>query len=85
MIALKRHQQFWLEAEKNELKKWLKFITSKDICDWTRVSRNPNFTMKFIISHPEYNWNWHYVSRNPNVTMELIESHPKYNWDWDRV
>ena len=41
--------------------------------------------MKFIESHPEYNWEWSRVSSNPNVTMEFIETHPEYPWNWQAV
>ena len=75
-MALNRHKQFRLDAEKKWTEKWFKFVTSKDDCDWCFVSWSCNVTIKFIEAHPEYPWNWHFVSYNPNITMEFIESHP---------
>ena len=84
-MALERHQKFRLEVEKKWTEKWFKYITSRNGCDWYSISKNPNITMDFIESHPEYNWNWFFVSGNPNLTIEFIEDHPKYNWNWQEV
>ena len=49
------------------------------------VSRNPNFTMEYIIEFikTNLNWNWYFdeVSSNPNVTIEFIEK-DIFIWDW---
>ena len=84
-MALKRHQKFWLQAEKKWTEKWFKFITSQYDKNLNVISRNPNLTLEFIEAHPEYNWDWYGVSYNPNVTMEFIEGSSWYNWNCNGV
>ena len=81
-MALKKHQQFRLDADKKWTEKWFKFIISHKNWygfsdNWQGVSANPNITMKFIEEHPEYKWNWHWVSYNSNLTR-FIEAHLDY-------
>ena len=47
-MTLKRHQKFWLDAEKKWTEKWFKFFISQDDWDWEGVSYNPNVTIEFI-------------------------------------
>ena len=37
---------------------------------------------KFIIDHPDRDWNWFNISRNPNITMQDILDNPTKPWDW---
>ena len=46
------------------------------------VSRNPNFTIEFIIAHPKFNWDCWKISKNKNITMDFIKAHPEYKWNW---
>ena len=47
------------------------------------LSPCPYITMKFVLEHPEMNWNWDFLSLNPSITMKDVLEHPDKNWNWN--
>jgi hypothetical protein len=59
------------------------FIQSNKIvlCDYRKISANPNIDWNTIRSHPEKSWDYYYLSQNPNITWDIVLAMPNKNWD----
>lgn len=57
------------------------------------LSGNPNITLDYIDSHPEFDWVYggyqsfgqSSISSNPNLTLNYIYDHPNESWNWNRI
>jgi hypothetical protein len=50
------------------------------------LNYNPNITLEFIKSNPNYQWNWNRLSRNPHLTMNFVdECFDLDNTNWDFI
>ena len=36
--------------------------------------------LKYILDHPEEDWDWDEISENPNVTLDMVERHTELPW-----
>lgn len=58
------------ERKPNQLVQLLTMFPDK-MCNWSRLSNNPNITMEYIAEHPVA-WVWANVCDNPNLTMNFF-------------
>lgn len=55
--------------------------------DWGKLSANPNISLEYIESHPEFPWveftgsMWEGILANPNITMSYILNKTINKWD----
>ena len=52
---------------------------------WLSIVLNPNFTLKFVLKHLDYNWNWRDIGKHCNIKMNDIENNLMLNWDWNAI
>lgn len=43
---------------------------------WEMISENPNITIEFMETHPQYPWHACGISRNPNLVMDSVVAQP---------
>lgn len=54
--------------------------------DCYELSRNPNLSLDYILSHPKISRDILWLGRNPNLTINYILKHPEINWwNWASV
>lgn len=69
----------------NELTKLLELFPKPELWHWQYLTMNPNITLEYIDSHPEFPWISEFESKNPNLTLEYIMTHPDKEWKWNYV
>ena len=48
---------------------------------WKYISKNPNLTMEYIITHIYKDWDWDAISENRTINMGMIDKcHDQISW-----
>ena len=73
----------------SELEKILLAYPNKD-WDFRWLSMNPNISLTFIESNPQFSWNYYFISSHPKLTVEFIKKniniHSKINkWNMKKL
>ena|ERR1700731_4758634 len=71
-----------IDRPSNELSKLIEHFPNKN-WDWYELSRNPNITIREVLTHPYELWNWECLSANPGITMKDVLVYPNMPWRWD--
>ena len=49
---------------------------------WTKISYNPNLSIKFLKKYEDEPLDWEIISDNIKQTVKIIEAFPDKPWDW---
>ena len=97
MTELKRYRKWKLKAQKvSELEKIMlcfpeKYERKNSIENPPQIepfymfdiSENPNVSLEFIVTHPQFVWCWDKLSANSRFTLKQIMKYHWLPWKWD--
>lgn len=66
----------------NTLLKLLHKFPNKD-WDWISISKNPNITEEFVLSHLELPWRWEHL--HSKISIKIIQNNPELQWDYSWI